>query len=91
LYVTNVSWKSTTSPRGAVAGGRRRVNQSVNVCSARAGSGRRRSMPTTFSISQRLNGTDVIQLAMVGSRDMTRFSRSIRPKRRLRSGSPWAW
>jgi hypothetical protein len=48
-------------------------------------------MPTTFSISQRLNGTEVIQLAMVGSRDMTRLSVAMRPKRRLRSGSPWAW
>jgi hypothetical protein len=44
----------------------------------------------TFSIIQRLNGTVDIQLESAGRRDISRFSRSMRPKSRLRSGSPLA-
>ncbi len=68
LYVVNVSLKSTTSPRGAADGGVRRANQSVNVCAASAGSGRRRSMPATFSSTQRLGASVEIQFTSPGSR-----------------------
>ena len=51
-----MSWKSTTSPRGAAAGGRWRANQSVKVSGARVGSGRRRSMPATRSSIARVEG-----------------------------------
>jgi hypothetical protein len=85
-----VSWKSTTEPRGADEGGRRPSNQSVKVSRAKAGSGRRRSMPATFSMSQRLGAEPAIQLEIGASLDPHHERRPMCPKSRLRSDWPLA-
>ena len=76
---------------GADVGADRRANQSVNVSRAKAGSGRRRSMPANFSRSARMGARLVRKFDIPGTRAPNAFSRAMRPNSRLRRGRPWAW
>jgi len=80
--------KIAASPRGASARGFRRSNQLVKVSPAKAGSGRRRSMPQTRSIRRRFGHDPAIQLDSGASREPQAESLAMWPKSRFRSGSP---